>query len=715
MNGRHRQWPIAVLILGMVMINLTFFQAFRFLSASQLLLAVIVGIAFAQIILFASIAACVGRSWLVGISLSTILVCLSLGAVTLGQQLAYGMMLFQDPIFLSGLWAVLAIPVCMVGASAPLVGMRLLAGWRLAREPFTATRRGAIGLEEMFLVTTTIAALLIMTQVPAIFWDVPPLMLLLTLGLVCTFLVVLNLLVTLPAVYLLYRVQSRMRGLAISFVLALGTGTAIAWMTGTMGFNSAMDPGQWSIVLCGSVSGWVTSILAHACIGLSGYRLIGYAKESPVEDEASEYERKLDRTWHRRLTAMIVLMAMISGFAGMLSQDGRFRSDQELSSLSQELKTSGGSIDVNNEGLYKASLGKYTTDETLATLDRLYGVKELSLAETQITNAGLVHLKKFPNLESIDLTLCKIDDAGLKELQSLMLQWPKFRHLSLSSTGVTREGILALLVRPLQSLDVSNLGLNDEDAAAIIDNHGISALVFSGNKLITDRVLLKVMKSRLTRDLDLSGTSVDGSGFKKQLTLSNLKLHNVPLTDAAFGPNLANLTIHRTLSLSNTQLTKSILPMFANCTSIRGYEFGEGSIVEADLSALGNGISRLSLTSKQFTGRCFEYWQPSLYYLSLRGAGLTDATIPSVAKLTRLSYLDVSDTAITDACLPSLAKMNLAFMNISNTQITADGLLANAKVSELRLVVAIGQYTPEDLRRLRQKFQVIVGKPEDEW
>jgi len=55
-------------------------------------------------------------------------------------------------------------------------------------------------------------------------------------------------------------------------------------------------------------------------------------------------------------------------------------------------------------------------------------LKELILFDTQVTDAGLVHLEGMKGLKTLDLNKTKITDAGLKNIQQALptCRIPKF-------------------------------------------------------------------------------------------------------------------------------------------------------------------------------------------------------------------------------------------------------------------------------------------------
>jgi hypothetical protein len=81
------------------------------------------------------------------------------------------------------------------------------------------------------------------------------------------------------------------------------------------------------------------------------------------------------------------------------------------------------------------------SDDGLAHLRGKPNVRWLNLNRTKITNDGLKHLKGM-NLELLDLSATKVDDAGLAIIAELDL--PRIKAISVESTAVTNEGLARL-------------------------------------------------------------------------------------------------------------------------------------------------------------------------------------------------------------------------------------------------------------------------------
>lgn len=93
------------------------------------------------------------------------------------------------------------------------------------------------------------------------------------------------------------------------------------------------------------------------------------------------------------------------------------------------------------------------TDETLKNLWGAKTARRLDLTDTEVGDAGLIHLSSTQNLIVLNLTNTQVTDAGLVHLKALT----KLEELWLDNTQVTDAGLVHL--RRLKNLD--GLLLND--------------------------------------------------------------------------------------------------------------------------------------------------------------------------------------------------------------------------------------------------------------
>jgi len=87
-----------------------------------------------------------------------------------------------------------------------------------------------------------------------------------------------------------------------------------------------------------------------------------------------------------------------------------------------------------------AILPRSGTDADVAECAKLWHLQKLYLAGTQITDAGLVHLKGMSQLQYLTLHDTQVTDEGLAHLTRLS----RLQHLDLSGTQVTDVGLVHL-------------------------------------------------------------------------------------------------------------------------------------------------------------------------------------------------------------------------------------------------------------------------------
>jgi hypothetical protein len=92
------------------------------------------------------------------------------------------------------------------------------------------------------------------------------------------------------------------------------------------------------------------------------------------------------------------------------------------------------------------------TDDGLAHLSLVRQLRVLYLAQTAISDSGLKHLQALSSLEALDLANTGISDVGLEKLGSLR----SLRTLYLGSTSITDDGLVHLhSLSDLQLLDLT--------------------------------------------------------------------------------------------------------------------------------------------------------------------------------------------------------------------------------------------------------------------
>jgi hypothetical protein len=93
--------------------------------------------------------------------------------------------------------------------------------------------------------------------------------------------------------------------------------------------------------------------------------------------------------------------------------------------------------------------GEKITDDVLARVRILAGLRHLSLIGTRVTDDGLALLESMSRLESVYIESDQITDAGLHHLKRL----PKLKYLCVPCPGISDSGI-SELQRALPNLKI---------------------------------------------------------------------------------------------------------------------------------------------------------------------------------------------------------------------------------------------------------------------
>jgi len=200
-------------------------------------------------------------------------------------------------------------------------------------------------------------------------------------------------------------------------------------------------------------------------------------------------------------------------------------------------------------------------DDSVHYLVRIPNIVELNLADTQVTDRGLLELQGLQgSLRSLDLNRTTITDTGLRELRAFQ---KTMYSLSLSGTSVTDEGLANL--EGFENLVVLRL------AGTQICGTGLKSL----------------SKSWKLRNLSLKASRANDDALKNLPTFTNLtclNLEETAVTDAGL-TQLTRLVALRWLYVKGTRVTpvgfgalrKSIPSLEALSNLSRGPHFACGN------------------------------------------------------------------------------------------------------------------------------------------
>ncbi len=720
--------PLTLFVVALLALDL--FDFSLQVSGSTLAEIVSTGSAFGQLCFISILAGLYGRCWLAGIAITTPYTALGIFFIVLGPWVydyvsnsglffntttltSYS--LTSSPV-LDG-WGLFLVPIGTLIASFPLLVSRILFGWQLTLGAKQFTVREPIRLIDLFLVTTSLASVMWMARIPSIVWDNTNNDFSSSIASLSAFAALANIFVVVPCVHLFFRAKSWLRGVSASFGISFLMSGLIAIITSVFS-NGLQGTNIWQIGIgVGAIAGFVLT-LGLVALRVCGFRLLTYPPTkmsvtvvAPVINSCSSAEPHVSRnSIHIKWTALIASISIVSSV--LISQiiSGRRDAELHIAEIQKKLSKVGGSIDVKDRRVIGLTLGPKATAGSFDESLELNGIESLSIAHTQLSDHVIQKLDRFPKLISLDLSYSDIDEAGLKRLQESPI-WERLAHLSLAGAKI-KPNVIGNIIRnhseSLISIDLSDLGLTENDVDGSILQYKTLSLA---NNRFTDRGLVKLLARPFhLHFLDLSENPINGSGFVTQCFFERLVFEETPLADSDFGPQLKNLHVTDELVLRRTQLTDAFLPWLALASGINGIELGDGNFSEAGLQSLKpKSFYKLSLTGKQFTGVCFRDWQPSVSVLSMSGSNLDDETIGFLCGLSSLSTLNLSRTSVTDKGLAKIKGIRFSELDISNTMVTAHGVMAMNLPSYCTLHIAAGQFTETERVTMRNAFNLDIG------
>ncbi|MGI9457015.1 MAG: hypothetical protein ACR2NU_10660 [Aeoliella sp.] len=169
------------------------------------------------------------------------------------------------------------------------------------------------------------------------------------------------------------------------------------------------------------------------------------------------------------------------------------------------------------------------TNGSLSHLVGLKNLETLSLAYSDVSNVR--HVGSLLKLRTLLLGSTKIDDDSLRKLSGL-------RHvvrLSLFSTGVTNKGVAHLRKFPeLTYLNLADTKVDDESANDIASFESLTELVLDDLKL-TNASVGQLSQLPSLKRLSLQGTTIDDGGLTHIRTMKQLDWINVRGTRVTAG------------------------------------------------------------------------------------------------------------------------------------------------------------------------------------
>lgn len=248
----------------------------------------------------------------------------------------------------------------------------------------------------------------------------------------------------------------------------------------------------------------------------------------------------------------------------------------------------------------------------------------------------LLNLK--PNdIQSLNLEGSLVTDDSFKYI--CHLNGLKELDLAGSNTSDKNIAMVAKAIPDLQSLNISFTRVSDNCVESLLKMKQLRTLILWKDK-ITDAGLEKLSKSRSIRFLELRETPTSDLGLKhlsKMNSLSTLNLASTRITDAGLA-NLESLNGLTMLDLAGNKITDVGLDKLLALPRMTFLNLSNTSVSDRGLAKLCDLKNLRKLWLRDLTG-------------------VTDASIPVLAKNSKLEDLEIQKTLITPQGVLTLAKL----------------------------------------------------------
>jgi hypothetical protein len=160
------------------------------------------------------------------------------------------------------------------------------------------------------------------------------------------------------------------------------------------------------------------------------------------------------------------------------------------------------------------------TDADLVHLQPFHQLNVLDLAGTQVTDAGLLQLSALRELRSLDLTNTRVTDAGLSHVAELK----EMGRLDIEGTRITDDGLAVLETLPnLETLCLNRTQVTDAGMVHLVGTT-ILRLDLRGAR-VTDAGLVVLARKPNLEEVYLASTMVTDTGTQRlQKALPKLKI-----------------------------------------------------------------------------------------------------------------------------------------------------------------------------------------------
>lgn len=228
------------------------------------------------------------------------------------------------------------------------------------------------------------------------------------------------------------------------------------------------------------------------------------------------------------------------------------------------------------------------SDEDLASADPAGVVKIDCNGRSAITDAGMVHLRRFTALRELELN-SRIRDGGLLQLAGLPLT---VLDISNSQVGVEGMAVLGQLPRLERLVLINSASATDAFLAPLSGRDGLRSLVL--NAALGDGALVHLAHLTTLESLALSDAPISAAGLRqlagcrglRRLICGSNRLDDAGLAVLAQWPQLRELALPE-------GVTDACIPQVLACRELTHLYWRLGRFSEEGVARLRAGLPRL--------------------------------------------------------------------------------------------------------------------------
>jgi internalin A len=299
--------------------------------------------------------------------------------------------------------------------------------------------------------------------------------------------------------------------------------------------------------------------------------------------------------------------------------------------------------------------------DVIVELSRDKRVKYLMIGTSNISNNDVEKL-----LENNSLCYLVINGSKVSDFPQIVTPNKSINIMALQNAALTCAAITHLGKWPkLRQLDFQECVFPIEVAQAVATFTNLEALILQSAKT-SDDAFAKLLTSKTLKHLDLSHTSIDGSGLRgcNNDALVSLNISNTKLSDD-YVLDLKGLRSLKAVNMASTRITTKCVESIASLKDLEELSLAESQLglrriiddgAAEQISRLQK-LVRLDLSQSKITKKGLAFIQliPTLEHLTLDRTDISDEAVPILTKMKKLKGLSLVQCNLSESGLKKLS------------------------------------------------------------